>query len=421
MNPGATRPSSRRALHALLTANAISGFGNEMTLVAVPWFVLQTTGSVARTGATAFALVLPVVLSTFFGGVVVDRLGFRRSSILADVASGLTTAAIPLLYALDALGFTTLLVLVFLGALLDAPGTTARQSMIPEIAAGIRLERANAAFELVLQLKNLLAPAAAGLLIVRIGAAPVLWIDAATFAVSGLLVAIFIPRDAVARTRHAVTISRLGVELAEGLRFIRSTPVILWMALVSLVGNAMISPLFLLVMPVYADEVFRDAARLGLTLGAFGGAAIGGALVYGAFAHRAPRRLWYVGSQFGKTLGSLLLALTPGFAGAVVALGLMGLTSGSGRPLAATVRQELTPTELRGRVFGAIMALTTVAMPIGVVVTSVVLDAAGLASVLVIYAVVSVASLAVVLVHPAFRLLDSAPLHGAYNAPTIDR
>ncbi len=392
-----------------------------MTLLAIPWFVLQTTGSVARTGVTALALVIPVVLSTFIGGVLIDRLGFRRSSMLADVASGLTTAAIPLLYALDLLDFATLLVLVLLGALLDAPGTTARQSMIPEIAAGIRLERANAAFELVLQLKNLLAPAVAGLLIVRIGAAPVLWIDAATFVVSALLVAIFVPRDAVPRRRQAATISRLGAELAEGLRFIRDTPVVLWMALVSLVGNAMISPLFLLVMPVYADEVFGDAARLGLTLGAFGGAAVGGALLYGAFAHRAPRRLWYVGSQLGKTLGSLLLALMPAFAGAAAALGLMGLTSGSGRPLAATVRQERTPVEMRGRVFGAIMALSTGAMPAGVVLSSILLDAAGLRAVLVAYAVVSVSSLAVVLLHPAFRLLDAARPAGAYNAPTTNR
>ena len=201
----------------------------------------------------------------------------------------------------------------------------------------------------------------------------------------------------------------------------RDTPVVLWMALVSLVGNAMISPLFLLVMPVYADEVFGDAARLGLTLGAFGGAAVGRALLYGAFAHRAPRRLWYVGSQFGKTLGSLLLALMPAFAGAAAALGLMGLTSGSGRPLAATVRQELTPVEMRGRVFGAIMALSTGAMPAGVVLSSILLDAAGLRAVLVAYAVVSVASLAVVLLHPAFRLLDAARPAGAYNAPTTNR
>jgi len=83
---------SRLPLLALFSANAISLTGNVLTLIAVPWFVLQTTGSAVKTGLTAFFAALAVVVAAFLGGVVVDRLGYKRASIVADLASGTAVA-----------------------------------------------------------------------------------------------------------------------------------------------------------------------------------------------------------------------------------------------------------------------------------------------------------------------------------------
>jgi hypothetical protein len=92
-------------LVALYTANAISLSGNVLTLIAVPWFVLQTTGSPAQTGVTAAVELVATILAAFFGGALVDRLSYRRASVLADLASGATIAAIPALYATIGLAF----------------------------------------------------------------------------------------------------------------------------------------------------------------------------------------------------------------------------------------------------------------------------------------------------------------------------
>src|SRR2546425_5769253 len=121
--------------------------GNVAALIAIPWFVLETTGSATRTGITGFAGLVPIVLSGLLGGALVDRLGYRRMSVLADVLSGLSVAAIPLLYVTIGLSFWQLVALVFLGRLLDAPGTTARESLVPDVAAPARLslERASGA------------------------------------------------------------------------------------------------------------------------------------------------------------------------------------------------------------------------------------------------------------------------------------
>jgi MFS family permease len=111
---------------ALLAANAVSETGNVLVFVAIPWFVLQTTGSAARTGLTGAAFLLAAVVDGVFGEPVVDRVGFKRSSIIADLTGAVTVALLPLLYHTLGLLFWQLLVLVFIGGFLDTPGHTAR-------------------------------------------------------------------------------------------------------------------------------------------------------------------------------------------------------------------------------------------------------------------------------------------------------
>ena len=277
-NPG------RRAFAALLVANAISGIGNRLALLAIPWFVLETTGSATQTGITGFFALLPVVLASLFGGAVVDRLGFKRTSIVADVASGITIALIPLLYSLGLLEFWLLLALTFCGALLDAPGATARYALAPDLAAhgNVRIEQATSALQIVDRGSSLLGAPLAGVLIVLLGPATVLWIDAATFAISAVLVALVVPSHIAAKP--AEPSAGYVADLRAGLRFIRHDRVILALLLVLLVTNFLDAVWSMVVAPVFAQEVYGSAVALGLLFGASGGGAVVGALAYGASA-----------------------------------------------------------------------------------------------------------------------------------------
>ena len=134
MQSAIIQPRNPVPLYSLFLANAISLVGNVFSLIAIPWFVLQTTGSATQTGITGFFTILPVVLAGFFGGTLIDRLGYKRTSIIADLASCVTTALIPILYITIGLEFWQLIILVLLGALLDAPGGTARAALLPELA-----------------------------------------------------------------------------------------------------------------------------------------------------------------------------------------------------------------------------------------------------------------------------------------------
>jgi MFS family permease len=355
-----------------------------LTMLAVPWFVLETTGSAAKTGLTGFFATLPVVIATFFGGAIVDRLGFKRVSVAADVASGITVALIPFLYYTTGLAFWQLLVLVFLGAFLDAPGTTARQSLLPDLAkmADMRLERANASYQAIQRFSALAGPPLAGALIVLLGASRVLWVDAATFAISAALIGLTAPRAPVGKeTSHHYL-----CDLAEGFRFVRQDRLVLSIVATVAITNFLDSPLFAVVMPVYANRVLGSAADLGLAVAGFGASSLLASIVFGMIGHRLPRRATFVSAFIAVGLPFWVLATLPPFWIVVAALSFSGLASGPLNPILMTVGQERVPAAMRGRVFGMISGLVYVAMPLGIAGSGYVVEELGLSASLVIIA-----------------------------------
>lgn len=361
----------------LLAANTISAIGNTLTMLAIPWFVLQTTGSAAKTGISGFFTILPAALSAFFGGGLVDRLGFRRTSILADVASGVAIALVPLLYAYGLLHFGALLACVFAGALLDAPGATAREALIPLAAerAGMRLERANALFQGSHRFSSLAGPPLAALLIVAFGASNVLWVDAATFAVSALLVRFGVERDAPAAETAESYLDRIR----SGLRFLRGDRLILTITLTIAVTNFLDAPVFAVVLPVYSSEQFGSAGPLGLAIGCFGAGALVGALLFGAVGHRASRRVLLLGGFTTIGLAVLGLALVPSLGTMLAAMTVVGLAAGPINPILMTLFQERVPREIYGRVLGTVVAIALSAAPFGVLVVGYAIEWFGVA------------------------------------------
>lgn len=393
-----------------MTANGISGFGNEMSAVAIPWFALVLTEEDYAVGVVATASMLPLIIAATLGGVLVDRFGFRTMSVASDIASGVTVAMIPLLHVTTGISLPVLALLAFLGVLLDAPGTTARQSLLPDLAAaaGSSLERANSVFESVLQAKNMVGPVAAGLLIAAASATTVLWIDAATFGVSAMLIGLTIQRGQQRRAESdqvGVDAPRPGwrADLLTGFRFLKHETTLLSLAMISLFNNMLIMPVFLVFAPVYARREMNGAAELGIMLAAFGATALVGAMIYGWVGRTVRRRSWYTFTTLCGMSGYIVLALRFGLIGGVLAMGLMGIMSGAGRPLGATLRQERTPRHLRGRVFGVLSTLSTAATPVGTVLGGVLIAVFGLSVALWCVAGMGVAIFLTALLLPTLR------------------
>jgi MFS family permease len=402
--------SARRPLVSLYVADAVSRTGNVMTLLAIPWFVLQTSGSAAKTGVVAAFHFLPVVVASFFGGTLVDRFGFRRMSVISDVLSAATVAAIPALHLTVGLPFGILLVLVFLGALLDTPGVTARRALLPDAAiqAGWTFERTIGVSAAIERGSRLAGAPFAGVLMALFGAVHVLWIDAATFLVSAALVALGVPRSIRdAGTRETSYLA----DLKDGFRFLRSSRVITAIVVTVCLTNFIDSSVGVL-LPLYADEVYSSPVMLGIASGALGGGSVIGALVYAARG-RGGRRFRIFASCFVVvSLEFFVLGVYPPLAVVVGGLIVAGAAAGPLNPIIDTVVFEQVPAAMRGRVLGAVHSAAWMSIPLGVMVAGFLAETIGLRATLISAGIAYLAITASIWLNPAMREMDPAPEPG---------
>jgi MFS family permease len=422
---GRVRGRNRGPLAALLVANAISVTGNRMVLLAIPWFVLETTGSPVKTGIAGFFSFLPVVAAGFLGPVV-DRMGLKRASIAADIASGISVALIPLLFLTVGIEFWQLLVLVFLGGVLDSPGETARSSLLPEAAetAGTTLERATSLEDGVMRAASLVGAPLAGILITIIGSANVLWVDAASFGVSALLVLAKVP---AARRSGDEEPGRYWRDLRDGFTFIRARRLMLLVVLTLAATNFLDAAIGAVVLPVYARNIFGSALALGLILGALGGGAVIGSFAYGAWGKRFSRRWVYVVGFVLIAIQPWLYAMFPPLAFVILIAVIAGLGTGPINPIVSAVLLEEVPLAMRGRVLGFAKAIAWMAVPPGILLGGYLVEALGLRSTLLVIAVAYLFALVSLAFNPAAADLErpsgvvEPPLSQTVPAARVER
>lgn len=401
----------RFAIPVLVSAATISSVGNGITALAVPWFVLVTTGSAARTGIAGGLTLLAVVMSGLLGGTAVDRLGFKRASIVSDLLSAVTVALIPTLYFLDVLEYWHLLVLIFLGAIFDGPGDVARRAMIPGLArrSGVPLERANSAMEFATQgSRSLLGPLAAGFLISLMGASAVLYVDAGTFVISILLIGLVIrqPRrvadQAIGAPGPAPGSSYVG-DIVAGLRFVLSDDFLRFVIPISIGYNFLLSPLAAVILPVFTRQQFESASSLGLLIGGFGAGSAISTLLYGAWGTRVSRASMLYASLLLISVGTWLLAFSEHLWTAMIATSLDGLATGPLNVIGLTIIQTRVPEEMLGRVYGFTFALGSIAAPAGVFIAGFLIEWTSVHTVLILVAAGTTLALLRVVLPPHTR------------------
>ncbi len=406
MNPLACAQGRRVPLTTLLAANAVSEFGSMLTLVALPWFVLQTTGSASKAGITLAVDTVPILFAGLFGGVLVDRLGYKSSSVLADLGSGVVVGAIPLVYLTLGTRFWQLLVLVFLASLVNQPGRIARTSLIPDLAeeAGMPLVRVNSLVQSIPRLALLLGPPIAGVLISLVGASHVLFIDAATFAVSALLVLVGIPH--VTQPSETAGGSMFGDVLA-GLKYIKSDSLLLWLMIMSSIGSLVAEPLYTIVYPVYARQVYGNAVSLGLMFSALAAGCLAGLGLYTLFGTRIPYRVIFVGGFAARAVALWIMVLLPALPVLLAAIAIESFCFEPINPLLISMYQERTPAGMRGRVFGTANAIAVGTLPVGTIIGGFLLAGPGLVPTVVIIACACAVHVAILATLPAFRDMPS--------------
>ncbi|MET9363123.1 MFS transporter [Streptomyces sp. NPDC006632] len=419
--PGGHR--DRRPLTAVLTANAVSATGSSLTLIGVPWFVLQTTGSAERAGVVAFCATLPIVVSSLVGGPVIDRTGRRRISVGSDLVCGLAVTAIPLLHHAGLLAFWLLCALMALGGLAHTPGVTARYVLLPDLAerSGTSLARAASGYDAVARGARMTGAALAGVLIALTGAGNVLLIDGATFAVSAALVTAGLrglPEAGPRSTAPPVTPRTYKAELREGYAYLARTRLLLAVVAMVMLMNGTDQGWNAVLLPVHADRNLGGAPQLGLLSALFGAGGLAGALLYGLLGHRFRRRTVF--SVCVLLCGApryAVAALTGTTLPLAVTMVVAGLAGGALNPILTTVTYERVPDALRSRVAGVLTAGCELAMPLGGLAAGFLVERAGLRGALLLVGGVYLLATLSPLVLPAWKDLDAEAGEPAGPAP----
>jgi MFS family permease len=369
---GAMTPEPTRRRSWLLSGDfgrfwlgqTISNLGSSFTMFALPLLVFHLTGSPINLGITTAAEFVPYLLFGLVIGAWVDRVDRRRLMIATDLARAAVIATIPLLATLDALSVGWIYAVAFASATLTIAFDAAQFAAIPSLVpSGDDLVTANGRVQASYSTAQIAGPLLAGLLVALAPVQQVLLVDSASFLVSAATLALIgrnfnAPREEGPRRA-------IRQDIVDGLRYVLGHPVLrgisAMMALINLVSATVYAQLV-----VFAKRQL-DASDTQVALLYAAGSA--GVVLLSLAAGPVRRRLSFSVAALGALLlhGLLMVALAAThwywaalvLWAAIAGLGMFfNINTGS-------LRQQIVPNHLLGRVISIAGVLAWSAIPVG--------------------------------------------------------
>jgi MFS family permease len=365
-----------RSLIGLVTAELVSLTGSSMTFVALPWFVLRTTGSTEKMGWVLAAEMLPIAIFGIPAGTVIAKLGAKKTMLISDAARGPLMLVIPILHSTGHLSFAALLGTTFAIGIFAAPYFASSRLVVPEVAG--EDEQAVASVNAVLsganQLTQLAGPVCAGLLIAATTPATVLVVDGCTYLFSFLIIA------TVVRAGRRIEAAARQKGVLSGVRFLLGDsllgPIMIAACLINFVAQG-------IVLGVQGVAYFRydaDAHVLGFLFAAFGVGALLGAIVAQQATQKLPLPRLAAVAAIAMPLPLFLLSPATSWPVAALIIGAFAFFTPLINAPVIGILTIRTPVELRPKVMTAVMTLATMAGPFGFIVAGYALRHVALAS-----------------------------------------
>jgi len=390
-----------------LASYFVSVLGNSIAAIALPLIVLQATGSAMSAGWVAAATAVPAVIAGLFMGVVIDRINRVTSSVVTDLVSAASIAALPIVDGLVGLEVGWFVLFGVIGSLGDVPGMTAREALLPGIARSSRLstERLIGLRESLGSISLLIGPAVAGLLMTVFEGSTVLWITAGTSFLAALLT-LAIPRS-VGRTDDVPAAAPLGAwrEFVEGWQLLTRTRLVAMVTGLSLLSVMVLSAFQALILPVHFTLIDRPGL-LGFVLTSIAAGLLVGSGLYVGLADRLSRRTWLVMGLLVSSLGFAVIGLLPPTWVLFGAGFVLGLGSGLSGALLGLLTISAVPERALGRVMGTQNALVTAAAPAAILLAAVAIEHVSLEAAAVGFVALWVVTSVVAVAGPVLRDLE---------------
>jgi MFS family permease len=357
------------AFQRLWLGLSISYLGDQFTIIALLWFVLQLTGSGAAVGLVILCFDLPGVVTGPILGRLLDRCQPRLVMGYDNLARAALIAAIPTLYAFGSLELWHVFALALLAGALSPATAAGVRAFVPHLVNDSALDGANALTATSLQFSYLAGPVAAGFAVARLGGPWALFIDAASFLLMGVLVLTLPTITREPRIAQPAAANRwLGFGALFHLRYVPA------LTLLSLVFFFSYGPLEA-ALPVYSRQTLHaTAGDYGLLWSGFGAGAFAGVLTLTKLSHRwrPSIALPMIAVLWGALLCPLFFIRQLPLA--MLFLGVAGASWAPYTPMETTLLQRLVPAEIRGQVFGARHSLVVAAAPLGAALGGVLLQ-----------------------------------------------
>lgn len=362
---------SLRGLVGVLSAMTAALSANRLLSIALPWFVLSTTGSAAKTGLVVFCQLGAYVVAQALAGPLIDRIGPRRISVTGDSVSTVAMIVAPLLYLVGALSLPVLMALMAVVGVADGPANAAKSVLVPSAtrAARVPLERGTGLAGAVERTATVVGPAIAGVVVATVGGIYALWVAAALFALASLL-AIVTLRDPEPVVETGGTASEpaqgYAAQFREGASFVRHEPLLRSIIGMVAATNLLDQAFMAVLLPLWAKSSGYGPEVVGLMISVFGAASIVAALVAAAIGERLPRRAVYlVGFLIGGVPRFVAMALGLPLPIVLAVFLVGGLGSGFINPIIGAVIYERIPPPLLGRVKTLTTAFAWSGIPFG--------------------------------------------------------
>jgi MFS family permease len=358
-------PLSVRNFRLLWVGESISLLGDQFYLIALPWLVLQLTGSALALGTVLALAGVPRALFMLVGGAFVDRFSPRAVMIVSNLSRLVLVALLSALVLTNHIRLEMLYVFALAFGLADAFYFPAQSAIVPQLLPEAQLQAGNVFVQGTAQLSLFLGPVLAGGLIALLGqsasAASTLGsgiafgLDTLSF-VASLLCLYLLRVPGV--TRPAGPQPDVIASIREGFAYVwnRSLLRVLFLVIVA-INFLVMGPLFVGIPVLAATRLVEGAAAFGIIMSAFGGGALLGIILSNALPPLKPGQLGLL-LLLSTALQGVAVALMPLFSStvviAVIAL-LLGAANGYVKLIFFTWLQKRIPQALMGRVMSLLM------------------------------------------------------------------
>ncbi|AYA41369.1 MFS transporter [Xenorhabdus nematophila] len=351
----------------LLALNGVSILGNAITEIAIPWLILEISGSPLLVATIMSAKILPLILSIFFSAQWVDKYSAFRISLLSDAVNFLSVLLIPVFYTMDILHFYLLAVLLIFSTILDSSGRLAKDVMLAKEIKRNKSEHEliNGINSTIENICDLIGPVIGSLIIALLGTINALYFDAISFLIVTLGI-IILKKHFVANINEVVeTPSRPRHYFLEALRYIRSEKELFSVLMISSIVNFVLSPFLIVYLPYVNKQEFNSILSLGISMTCFGVGTTFSSLLYGAYGKYFSSHRIILSGYSLLALFLLSLNLFSGQYALYAQLFAIGLCIGFSAPVEITLIQRQVPENLFGRIMTFFSSTRFLSVPVG--------------------------------------------------------